>query len=134
MRTWVLATPDVETAFLKGLTYKEISDMTGESLRMVYFHLPKGVAAVMRQIPRYKEYDERYHCLRRTRPGNGTQDAPRAFWLKLALVTRSPEIGFVPTTMDKDLELKHEHGQLVALVWKHVGDVKFGAPESRLAW
>ena len=80
---WILASLDIDKAFLKGLTYKELAEATGEPERMVYFTLPPGSAAILRQFPGYEDFDEAIHCLRCVKPGTGTKDAPRAFSLKL---------------------------------------------------
>ena len=117
---WILVTIDVEKAFLQGMTYQEIQQTTGEPERFVYFILPPGSAALSRKLPGFEGYHERYECLRCLVPGTGTKDAPRAFSLKLAKVTRSPECGFAPTTMDKELECRHESQKLTSLLAKHV--------------
>ena len=39
---WVLVTVDVDKAFLQGLTYEEIHEVTGEPRREVYFVPPCG--------------------------------------------------------------------------------------------
>ena len=62
---------------------------------------------MLRQIPGYEDYDERIHCLECDKPGTGSKDAPRAFSLKLATVTRSKKVGLKPTTFDSELEVKH---------------------------
>ncbi len=46
---WAYVTVDIEKAFLKGSTYEEISDLTGEDERVVHFTLPPGAAALLRQ-------------------------------------------------------------------------------------
>ena len=80
---WIIVTIDIEKAFLQGMTYKEIQECTGEPERDVFFTLSPGSAAMLRRIPGYETYDERYECLRCLKPGTGTKEAPRAFSLKL---------------------------------------------------
>eukprot|EP00959_Pyramimonas_sp_CCMP1952_P010372 217320-Pyramimonas_sp.AAC.1 len=41
---WILASMDMDKAFLKGLTYEELAHATGEGARMVCFALPPGSA------------------------------------------------------------------------------------------
>eukprot|EP00959_Pyramimonas_sp_CCMP1952_P457870 9475675-Pyramimonas_sp.AAC.1 len=41
---WILASMDIDKAFLKGLTYEELAYATGEETRMVYCTLPPGSA------------------------------------------------------------------------------------------
>ena len=80
---WILASLDIDKAFLKGFTHKELAEATGENPRDVYFTLPPGSAAIIRQFKGYEDYDESLHCLWCVKPGTGTKDAPRAFNLKL---------------------------------------------------
>ena len=68
------------------------------------------------------------HCLECDKPGTGSKDAPRAFSIKLATVTRNPRVGLVPTTFDSELEVKHTYRngkpKLVLMIAKHVDDIK----------
>ena len=127
---WIIVTIDVEKAFLQGVTYQEMQQLTGQPERFVYFSLPKGAAAVLRQLPGFEDFDERLECLRAMKPGTGMKDAPAAFSLKLARVTQSDECKLKPTTYDKQLELRHDAGghaaasELVAMCAKHVDDIK----------
>eukprot|EP00959_Pyramimonas_sp_CCMP1952_P329024 6888296-Pyramimonas_sp.AAC.1 len=41
---WILASVDIDKAFLKGLTYEELAHAIGEETRMVCFILPPGSA------------------------------------------------------------------------------------------
>ena len=132
---WDLVTVDIEKAFLQGLTYKEIQEQTGEPERFVFFSLPPGSAAVLRQIPGFENFDERYECLRCIKPGTGTKGAPRAFSLKLSGVTRGPKCRLVPTTFDKELEVRHDKDasgvlRISAIAGKHVDDIKIGGKPS----
>ena len=40
LRKWDMATTDISKAFLQGVTYKELAELTGEPLRVVNFDLP----------------------------------------------------------------------------------------------
>jgi hypothetical protein len=87
----------------------------------------------LRQLAGFENFDERVHVLRCIKPGTGCKDAPRAFSLKLASVTQSDHVGLRPTTMDPELEVKHNAaGRLVALQGKHVDDIKIGAISSEM--
>ena len=48
---WVLLTTDISKAFLQGVTYKELSELTGEPMREVNFHLPLSNVHLLRQVP-----------------------------------------------------------------------------------
>ena len=73
-----IASLDVDKAFLKGFTYKELAQATGERERIVCFTLPPGSARLLRTFKGFEQFDESRHCLQCTKPGTGTKDAPRA--------------------------------------------------------
>eukprot|EP00959_Pyramimonas_sp_CCMP1952_P006757 141316-Pyramimonas_sp.AAC.1 len=80
----IIASLDINMAFLKGLAYQELAEATGEKERVVCFTLPPGSATVLRALPGSENYDESKHCLQFLKPGTGTKDAPR-----LRLTTKS---------------------------------------------
>ena len=51
MKDWIIASLDIDKAFLKGLTYKELAEATGEKERKVCFTLPLGTANLLRKFP-----------------------------------------------------------------------------------
>ena len=48
---FITASLDIDKAFLKGFTYKELAEATGEKERVVCFRLPPGRATFLRQFP-----------------------------------------------------------------------------------
>ena len=115
-KDWILASLDIDKAFLKGFTYKELADATGEQERIVCFKMPPGSADILRTIPGFEDYDETKHCLQCIKPGTGTKDAPRAFSLKLKRTTTN--IGLKPTSFDPEFEIEEN-----LRTAKHVDDV-----------
>jgi hypothetical protein len=122
---WILASLDVDKAFLKGFTYKELADATGEKERTVCFKLPPGSATLLRRFPGFEDYDETIHCLQCEKPGTGTKDAPRAFSMKLRHTTKN--IGLKPTIYDPEFEIMDN-----LLTAKHVDDVNMGGTEKNV--
>ena len=59
---WLMVTLDIEKAFLLGMSYKEIEATAGGTEREVLFSLPPGSAALLRKIPGFADFDERYKC------------------------------------------------------------------------
>ena len=107
--------------------------MTGEPLRDVNFVLPPNSIAALRQLPGYKDFTpatEVLHCLK---PGTGSADAPRAFHLKLAKVTRN-KCNLTPTKTDNELLILHRNGVLVAIVALFTDFALAGAPQFVVAW
>ena len=72
------------------------------------FALPPSSAAILWQVPGHESFDEKTECLRRIKPGTGCKDAPRAFSMKLARATRSPECNAKPERRGPEHEVKHE--------------------------
>eukprot|EP00959_Pyramimonas_sp_CCMP1952_P042972 899239-Pyramimonas_sp.AAC.1 len=60
---WVLASLDIDMAFLKGLTNEGLAEATGTKERVVCFTLPPGSATALRALPGFENYDESKHCL-----------------------------------------------------------------------
>ena len=107
----------------QGVTYEELSRLTGEPRREVNFMLPASCIPILRKLQGYEDFDassEVCHC---DKPGTGLVDAPRAFSMKLGQVTRD-KCGMLPTSVDSELCLCHRGGRLVGLVAKHVDDLK----------
>ena len=124
-KEWIIASMDINMAFLKGLTYSELAEATGEKERMVCFTLPPGSATVLRSLPGFEHYDETKHCLQCLKPGTGTKDAPRAFSMKLRKVTRS--FGLQPTSYDEEFETSPN-----LLTAKHVDDINMTGTERNI--
>ena len=122
---WIIASLDINMAFLKGLTYRELAEATGEKEREVCFTLPPGSATVLRTLPGFAHYDESKHCLRCLKPGTGTKDAPRAFSLKLRHITRG--FGLRPTSFDEEFETSAS-----LLTAKHVDDINMTGEASAI--
>eukprot|EP00959_Pyramimonas_sp_CCMP1952_P046991 981064-Pyramimonas_sp.AAC.1 len=116
---------DIDKAFLKGLSYEELAHATGEETCMVCFILPPGSAQVLRTLPGLASYDESRHCLRCLKPGTGTKDAPRAFFLKLRTATRS--VGLAPTSYDPEFEFSQD-----LLTAKHVDGINMTGLENNV--
>ena len=130
---WVLVSVDIDKAFLQGMTYEEIHELTGEGVRNVHFSLPPGADEQLRKLPGFEGFDSRYECLKCDKPGTGTKDAPRAFSLKLASVTQGPNVGMKPTFFDREFEVQHnQQGDLTCMNVKHVDDLKLIGPESNV--
>ena len=121
---WKFVAVDINKAFLQGLTYAELCQLTGEDMREVQFTLPPESAELLRRLPGYESFDQRIEVLKCLKPGTGCVDAPRAFSLKLAQYTRDPKIGLKPSLYDSELEFKHREGRLVLILVKHVDDIK----------
>ena len=122
---WIIASLDVNNAFLKGFTYKELAEATGEKERTVCFRLPPGSAEYLRKFPGFHNFDESKHCLRCIKPGTGTKDAPRAFSLKLRKTTKN--VGLQSTSYDAEFEVKTD-----LLTAKHVDDINMSGTEKEI--
>ena len=128
-RGWPICTTDISKAFLQGVTYEELAELTGEPIREVNFYLPHHCNDILRQVPGFEDFDEGVEILHCDKPGTGLVDAPRAFSMKLAQVTKG-KCRMVPSTVDAELVIKYEGDQLLCLMAKHVDDLKLTGERS----
>ena len=54
---WDLCTADVPKAFLQGVTYEDLAEMTGEPLREVNFYLPADNIPLLKMIPGFEDFN-----------------------------------------------------------------------------
>ena len=137
-RKWQLVAADISKAFLQGVTYEELHKATGEPLREVNFYLPPASVPILKQVPGYESFDARTEVLHCDRPGTGSVDAPRCFSMKLAMVT-SEICGMKASSVDPELCMLHKPDpsgklQLVALMTKHVDDLKITGEREWIDW
>ena len=71
-----------------GLAYEELARLTGDKPREVNFYLPASNIPILRQVPGYEPFDPAKELLHCDKLGTGLVDAPRAFSLKLSMVTK----------------------------------------------
>ena len=96
--------------------------MTGEPLREVNFYLPADNIPLLRMIPGFEDFNPQTEVLHCDKPGTGLGDAPRAFSMKRRKVT--DECKLVPSQIDNEFCMRHDGGRLVAVMSKHVDDLK----------
>ena len=101
IKKWDLATADISKAFLQGVIYDELSEITGEPKRDVCFDVPRGSLATLRKLPGYEDFVLSKETLRCIKPGTGLKDAPQAFSMKLTRVLES--CGLKPVSIDPEL-------------------------------
>ena len=54
---WPICTADISKAFLQGVTYEQLAQMTGEPMREVNFYLPASNIPLLRQPPGFENFD-----------------------------------------------------------------------------
>ena len=133
VRQWDLVTTDISKAFLQGVTYEELSKLTGEPLREVNFDLPPYCLPILKQLKGWEDFDPKHETIHCIKPGTGCNDAPRCFSLKLSKVTKDL-CNMVPSTTDGELCMLHKSGELVALMAKHVDDLKVTGENDTVIW
>ena len=104
---FVLFSCDVGSAFLKGLTFEQVSKMTGEPLRAVQLDLPQSAVRLIRSFRGYEQYDPARHCLEMIRPGFGLKDAPRLWSMRLGQVMK--KLQTLPLVTDGQLFCRWRH-------------------------
>ena len=128
---YTLFSMDISAAFLKGLTFEEISRLTGKPLRSVQFVVPANCVHLLRKLPGMEDFDHVLEVLDFLKAMWGLKDAPRAFGLRRDMtLTR---YGARPTIRDPHLWIKTFAGPkgtiAVAMLSTHLDDVKGGATE-----
>eukprot|EP00959_Pyramimonas_sp_CCMP1952_P176275 3683371-Pyramimonas_sp.AAC.1 len=53
---WIIASLDINMAFLEGWAYQELAEATGEKDRVVCFTLPPGSATLLRALPGFERH------------------------------------------------------------------------------
>jgi hypothetical protein len=126
LRGWPIVSADVAKAFLQGITYRELAELSGEPEREVNFTLPPASVDVLKRIPGFASFDSRTEVLHCDKPGTGLRDAPKCFALKLRRVTHG-DCGMHSLVVEPELEVKHVNEILLAMLCKHVDDLKIAA-------
>ena len=62
-RGWPFCTTDISKAFLQGVTYEELSSLTGELIREVNFYLPGNCVSILKQVPGFEDFNEQAEVL-----------------------------------------------------------------------
>jgi hypothetical protein len=87
-RKWQLFSWDVASAFLQGLSFKELAAMGNGELRQIAFTPPKDSEQYFRELPGCGWYNPDKHVLNMLKPVYGLRDAPKAWKTKLDIVLR----------------------------------------------
>ena len=126
---------DVSKAFLQGVTYKELAELTGEPIRDVSFSLPHSSVPTLQKLQDFHDFDPNHEVLGCTKPGTGLVDAPRAFSIKLARVTRDI-CGMQQRSGDPELEVLHQGGALISMAHRSecLNTTRYGLLSFVLAW
>ena len=114
-KKWLLWSLDVSQAFLKGLTFEQVSRMMGTPLRSVQLVLPKDAAALLKRIPGYERFDPVRHVLDMVRPGFGFKDAPRLWHLRIDEVMR--QLGMHSLVSDPQLYARWNSDTCTLTLW-----------------
>ena len=119
---WELISADVGTAFLQGLTFQQLAELTGEPLREVGFIPPRGYEHFFQALPGLENFSVALWDLHMIKPIYGLCDAPRA-WRKrldqilITLHSRS-------LRADSAIYVWYRDDSLVAIASTHVDDLK----------
>ena len=128
---FVLFSMDISAAFLKGLTFKEIAELTGKPLRRVQFQMPADCIHLLRRLPGLADFNPLVEILEFLKAIWGLKDAPRAFGMRRDQTLRL--FGARPTCRDPHLWIKvktqSDTKTLVAVLSTHLDDIKGGATE-----
>ena len=65
---FILSSFDVSQAFAKGMTFEELSALSGHDIRKVEFEVPKADIECFRQLPDFKDLDAVKEALTMLKP------------------------------------------------------------------
>ena len=136
---------DISAAFLKGMTFQQIAEITGEKLRSVQFDFPPADAWILQTLPGMEGYDHYTEVLDLVKALWGLKDAPRAFGLRLKQTLL--QAGYVQGVMDQQIWRKfiqksnqdaNKHGMdeqafgcnIASVLTTHIDDLKGSSTES----
>ena len=129
-RGWDILSADISKAFLQGVTYKELAELTGAPPREINFYLPAADIPLLRAVPGFEGFDPQKEVLHCDKPGTGLADAPRAFQVKLSGIL-TKKCGMRQSGVDNELCFKHDaSGTLICLMTTHVDDLKIAGEHS----
>lgn len=122
MPEWLLFSFNVSAAFAKGLTFEELSQLTGEPLRRVQVELSEQDVAVVRTVPGFEGFDLSEEMVLMIKAVYGLKDAPRAWRKKLHQIL--VQFSMRELLADPQLYVMHVAGKLPIILSTHVDDLK----------
>ena len=124
-RKWTMFTADVATAFLQGLTFKELAALDNTEARVIGFVPPVGSERYFQELePSYVPWRDILELLK---PAYGLKDAPKAWRTRLVQVLVST--GGTSLHTDPNLFVWFTGGLLTCILSTHVDDLKGAAVE-----
>ena len=97
--------------------------MTGEPMLEVNIYLPASDHPLLRLLPGFEDLDLQNEVLYGDTPCTGLVDAPRAFSMHLRGATED-KCPMKSSQIDGEMCMRHDTGRLVAMLTKHVDDLK----------
>ena len=130
---WTILTADVNTAFLRGLTFEQMSKITGEPLRVVHMSVPTRHAQAFSKYKGFENFKPEIHVLRLLKPVYGLKDAPKAW--RMMLHVYLSELQGKQLLVDRQIYMWHdENNKLTMLVSTHVDDMKVTGDPAWIKW
>ena len=128
---WELISADVGTAFLQGLSFAQLAELTGEPLREVGFVPPRGYEHYFQALPGMSGFSVALQDLWMTKPIYGLCDAPRAWRKRLDQILVS--LGARPLRSDSAIYVWFSNGKLCGIASTHVDDLKIAGVKAFVA-
>ena len=129
---WHILSADVGNAFLRGLTFQELAEATGEEQRQVCFDIPMMFRFIMQRFPDFCHMDWITETLLMVKAIYGLKDAPRAWRKKLHVFLMA--LNSNCCKVDSALYFWKDAGKLVLFLSAHVDDLKLGGEDKWVDW
>jgi hypothetical protein len=130
---WCIATADVGSAFLRGLTFQQLAELTGQPVRKASFQVPRGYETFIQEIEGMGHFSPLLHELVMDKAIYGLKDAPRAWRKRLhqALL----QLHARQMKCDAAIYMWHDSsGSLVLIVSTHVDDLKITGTDKMISY
>ena len=98
---WPLWVTDISTAFLRGMTFEELAQLTNSQVRNVAFTAPKGWERYFSELEGLRDFNFTKEVFKLSKAVYGLRDAPRAWRLRLDKERR--KLGGSPLITDRAL-------------------------------
>eukprot|EP00971_Amphidinium_carterae_P331793 6465576-Amphidinium_carterae.1 len=125
---WLMRSYDVSAAFLRGLSFDEVSELDGTPVRQVHMDLPPGGHLILKAIEGFHDFDPVSETLAMLKGGFGLKDAPRLWTRKCTKDFATANI--LPLHSDEKVYVRHIKGQLNLILSAHMDDFKVACSEA----
>ena len=122
--SWALFSWDIGNAFLRGLSFAEISEQgANDIMREACLDPPQDVYSLLQSTEGFRGTSKHSHLLKLLKGAYGLKDAPK-LWKKRLDKFLSVQCGGMQSMIDGCIWLWFENGKLIGCISTHIDDLK----------